>query len=327
MRTIKLLVTGGLGFIGSNFIKYIMEQYPSYHIVNLDALTYAGNIENLRNLEDCHQYKFVRGDITDREFIFNLFKQESFDVVVNFAAESHVDRSIVDPGIFVKTNVQGTQTLLDAALEYKITKFVQISTDEVYGSLGKTGYFTEESPLKPNSPYSASKASADHFVRSYYETYGLPVCITRCSNNYGPFQHKEKLIPLMIVNALNDQYLPVYGRGINVRDWIYVEDHCSAIDVVIHNGRSGEVYNIGADNELTNIEVVKRILYLLDKPNSLISYVEDRLGHDMRYAIDSTKIKRELGWTPTKEFDDGLQNTVNWYISKFGINCELVDAF
>ncbi|MFC0525423.1 dTDP-glucose 4,6-dehydratase [Pontibacillus salicampi] len=323
----KLLVTGGLGFIGSNFIKYIMEQYPSYHIVNLDALTYAGNIENLRNLEDCHQYKFVRGDITDREFIFNLFKQESFDVVVNFAAESHVDRSIVDPSIFVKTNVQGTQTLLDAALEYKITKFVQISTDEVYGSLGKTGYFTEESPLKPNSPYSASKASADHFVRSYYETYGLPVCITRCSNNYGPFQHKEKLIPLMIVNALKDQYLPVYGRGINVRDWIYVEDHCSAIDVVIHNGRSGEVYNIGADNELTNIEVVKRILYLLDKPNSLISYVEDRLGHDMRYAIDSTKIKRELGWTPTKEFDDGLQNTVNWYISKFGINCELVDAF
>ncbi|GAD15303.1 dTDP-glucose 4,6-dehydratase [Geobacillus sp. Sah69] len=309
----KVLITGGAGFIGSNFVRYMVRKYPSYQIINLDALTYAGNLENVKEVENEPNYRFEKGDITDRELIESLFT-EGIDAVVNFAAESHVDRSIADPGIFVKTNVQGTQVLLDAAKKYGVKKYIQISTDEVYGTLGETGYFTETTPLAPNSPYSASKAGADLLVRAYHETYGLPVNITRCSNNYGPYHFPEKLIPLMIINALNDQPLPVYGDGLNVRDWLHVEDHCSAIDLVLHKGRNGEVYNIGGNNERTNIQVVKAILRYLNKPESLITFVEDRLGHDRRYAIDATKIRKELGWKPKYTFEEGLKKTIDWYL-------------
>lgn len=310
----KLLVTGGAGFIGSNFVRYMVNKYPEYHIVNLDLLTYAGNLENLKDIETASNYTFVKGDIADREFVNNLFAEQKFDYVLNFAAESHVDRSITNPDIFVQTNIQGTQALLDAAKNFSVKKYLQVSTDEVYGTLGETGYFTEETPLAANSPYSASKAGADLLVRAYHETFGLPVNITRCSNNYGPFHFPEKLIPLMIINALNDKPLPVYGDGLNVRDWLHVEDHCQAIDLVLHNGRNGEVYNVGGNNERTNIEIVKTILQHLDKPESLIKYVTDRPGHDRRYAIDATKLRTELGWQPKYTFDTGIEQTIKWYL-------------
>jgi dTDP-glucose 4,6-dehydratase len=310
----KLLVTGGAGFIGSNFVRYMVNKYPEYTIVNLDLLTYAGNLENLKDIENAPNYKFVRGDIADRDFVDGLFKEEKFDYVLNFAAESHVDRSITDPGIFVQTNIQGTLALLDAAKTYKVTKYLQVSTDEVYGTLGETGYFTEETPLAANSPYSASKAGADLLVRAYNETFGLPVNITRCSNNYGPFHFPEKLIPLMIINALNDKELPIYGDGLNIRDWLHVEDHCQAIDLVLHKGRDGEVYNVGGNNERTNIEIVKTILKHLGKPESLMKFVKDRPGHDRRYAIDATKLRTELGWSPKYNFDTGIEQTIKWYL-------------
>lgn len=310
----KLLVTGGAGFIGSNFVRYMVKKYPEYQIVNLDELTYAGNLENLKDIEDASNYKFVKGDIADRDFINQLFEEEKFDYVLNFAAESHVDRSITNPDIFIKTNIQGTQVLLDAAKNIKVKKYLQVSTDEVYGTLGETGYFTEETPLAANSPYSASKAGADMLVRAYHETFDLPVNITRCSNNYGPFHFPEKLIPLMIINALNDKELPIYGDGLNVRDWLHVEDHCQAIDLVLHKGANGEVYNVGGNNERTNIEIVKTILNQLGKPESLIKYVKDRPGHDRRYAIDATKLRTELGWTPKYTFDTGIEQTIKWYL-------------
>lgn len=310
----KLLVTGGAGFIGSNFVIYMLNKYPEYKIVNVDSLTYAGNLENLSEVQHNPNYRFVKADIADAQAMGRLFS-EGIDVVVNFAAESHVDRSILEPEIFVKTNVLGTQILLDAAKKYGITKFVQISTDEVYGSLGETGLFSETTPLTPNSPYSASKAGGDLLVRAYHETFGLPVNITRCSNNYGPYQFPEKLIPLMIANALNKKQLPIYGDGLNIRDWLYVEDHCSAIDLVIHKGQSGEVYNVGGSNERTNIHIVRTILEQLEKPESLIKYVEDRLGHDRRYGIDATKITSELGWKPKHTFETGIKETINWYLN------------
>ncbi|MFB3170439.1 dTDP-glucose 4,6-dehydratase [Neobacillus sp. 179-C4.2 HS] len=311
----KLLVTGGAGFIGSNFVRYMVNKYPEYQIVNLDLLTYAGNPENLKDIENAANYKFVRGDIADREFINGLFQEEKFDYVLNFAAESHVDRSITDPGIFVQTNIQGTLALLDAAKTFGVTKYLQVSTDEVYGTLGETGYFTEETPLAANSPYSASKAGADLLVRAYHETFGLPVNITRCSNNYGPYHFPEKLIPLMIINALHDKELPIYGDGLNIRDWLHVEDHCQAIDLVLHKGRNGEVYNVGGNNERTNIEIVKTILKHLNKPESLMKFVKDRPGHDRRYAIDATKLRTELGWSPKYNFDTGIEQTINWYLN------------
>lgn len=310
----KVLVTGGAGFIGSNFVRYMVKKYPEYNIVNLDSLTYAGNLENLKDIEESSNYKFVKGDIADRQFINQLFKEEKFDYVLNFAAESHVDRSITNPDIFIQTNIQGTQVLLDAAKNAEVKKYLQVSTDEVYGTLGETGYFTEETPLASNSPYSSSKAGADLLVRAYHETFGLPVNITRCSNNYGPFHFPEKLIPLMIINALNDKQLPVYGDGLNVRDWLYVEDHCQAIDLVLHKGKNGEVYNVGGNNERTNIEIVKTILKALGKPESLIKYVTDRPGHDRRYAIDATKLREELGWSPKYNFDTGIEQTIKWYL-------------
>ncbi|MGW9531062.1 dTDP-glucose 4,6-dehydratase [Paenibacillus terrae] len=309
----KLLVTGGAGFIGSNFVLYMLKQHPDYEIVNIDALTYAGNLENLKSIENHPKHTFVKADITDAQAIDQLM-QQGIDVVVNFAAESHVDRSILEPEVFVKTNVFGTQVLLDAAKKYNVTKFVQVSTDEVYGSLGETGLFTEETPLQPNSPYSASKAGGDLLVRAYHETFGLPVNITRCSNNYGPYQFPEKLIPLMISRALSDQQLPVYGDGLNIRDWLYVEDHCSAIDLVIHQGKLGEVYNIGGNNERTNVHIVKTVLEELGKPESLISYVQDRPGHDRRYGIDPTKTMHELGWKPKHSFETGIKETIRWYL-------------
>lgn len=310
----KLLVTGGAGFIGSNFIIYMLQQHPDYQIVNVDALTYAGNLENLKSVENHPNYSFVKADITDATLMDELISL-GVDVVVNFAAESHVDRSILDPGVFVKTNVLGTQVLLDASKKYRVTKYVQVSTDEVYGSLGETGLFMESTPLEPNSPYSASKAGGDLLVRAYHETFGLPVNITRCSNNYGPYQFPEKLIPLIISRALSDQALPVYGDGLNIRDWLYVEDHCSAIDLVIHQGRIGEVYNIGGNNERTNLHIVKTILQELNKPESLITFVEDRLGHDRRYGIDPTKITQELGWKPKHNFETGIKETIRWYLN------------
>ncbi|PFZ48116.1 dTDP-glucose 4,6-dehydratase [Bacillus wiedmannii] len=310
----KVLVTGGAGFIGSNFVRYMVKKYPEYNLVNLDALTYAGNLENLKEIEGLPNYKFVKGDIADREFINRLFEEEKFDYVLNFAAESHVDRSITNPDIFIQTNIQGTQVLLDAAKNAQVKKYLQVSTDEVYGTLGDTGYFSEETPLASNSPYSSSKAGADLLVRAYHETFGLPVNITRCSNNYGPFHFPEKLIPLMIINALNNKQLPVYGDGLNVRDWLHVEDHCQAIDLVLHKGKNGEVYNVGGNNERTNIEIVKTILKALDKPESLIQYVTDRPGHDRRYAIDATKLREELGWSPKYNFDTGIEQTINWYL-------------
>ncbi len=310
----KVLVTGGAGFIGSNFVRYMVKRYPEYNIVNLDALTYAGNLENLKDIEELSNYRFIKGDIADRHFINQLFKEEKFDYVLNFAAESHVDRSITNPDIFIQTNIQGTQVLLDAAKNAEVKKYLQVSTDEVYGTLGETGYFTEETPLASNSPYSSSKAGADLLVRAYHETFSLPVNITRCSNNYGPFHFPEKLIPLMIINALNDKQLPVYGDGLNVRDWLHVEDHCQAIDLVLHKGKNGEVYNVGGNNERTNIEIVKTILKALDKPESLIKYVTDRPGHDRRYAIDATKLREELGWSPKYNFDTGIEQTIKWYL-------------
>ncbi|AYB41928.1 dTDP-glucose 4,6-dehydratase [Paenibacillus lautus] len=310
----RLLVTGGAGFIGSNFILYMMQQHPDYKITNMDALTYAGNLENLESVEKEANYTFIQTDIADKQAVDQIF-QQGIDVVVNFAAESHVDRSILEPEVFVNTNVLGTQVLLDASKKYGVTKFVQVSTDEVYGSLGETGLFSESTPLAPNSPYSASKAGGDLLVRAYHETFGLPVNITRCSNNYGPYQFPEKLIPLMISRVLNDEPLPVYGDGMNIRDWLYVEDHCSAIDLVIHQGRVGDVYNIGGNNERTNIHIVKTILEELGKPETLIQFVEDRPGHDRRYGIDPTKIMKELGWKPKHNFESGIKETITWYLS------------
>lgn len=310
----KLLITGGAGFIGGNFLHYMQREHPSYQLINVDLLTYAGNVDNLAGLDSQPLYRFVKADIADRAALEPLFK-DGIDAVLNFAAESHVDRSIANPGIFLHSNVLGTQTLLDLALKYKVKKFVQISTDEVYGTLGDKGLFTEETPLAPNSPYSASKAGADLLVRAYHETFGIPVNITRCSNNYGPYQFPEKLIPLMIRNALADQPLPVYGDGLNVRDWLYVEDHCNAIDLVLHQGRDGEIYNVGGNNERTNIHVVRTILKHLGKPESLIQYVEDRLGHDRRYAIDASKINNELGWSPKHKYETGIKATIDWYLA------------
>ncbi|RJS67244.1 dTDP-glucose 4,6-dehydratase [Priestia filamentosa] len=309
----NILVTGGAGFIGSNFIHYMIETYPDYFIVNYDALTYAGNLDNLKEIHHEH-YTFIKGDINNRELLDTVVKEHEIDVIVNFAAESHVDRSITKPDVFIKSNVLGTQTLLDIAKENEIKKYVQISTDEVYGSLGETGYFTEETPLAPNSPYAASKAGADMLVSVYYKTYELNVNITRCSNNYGPYQFPEKLIPLMITNAMEGEQLPVYGDGKNVRDWLHVRDHCMAIDLVIHKGVAGEVYNIGGGNEKTNNEIVHFIVEKLGVSRELIHFVEDRLGHDRRYAIDSTKVERELGWEPTYTFEKGMDETIRWYV-------------
>ncbi|WP_409198250.1 dTDP-glucose 4,6-dehydratase [Methanobrevibacter acididurans] len=308
----QILITGGAGFIGSNFIRYMIEKYPNYKFINLDALTYCGNLENLEGIEKNPNYNFVKGNITDKKLVDNLVSK--VDYIVNFAAESHVDRSIKDPEIFIKSNILGTQNLLNAAKKHNIKKFLQVSTDEVYGSLGKTGYFTEETPLQPNSPYSATKASADLMVRAYHNTFNLPVNITRCSNNYGPYQFPEKLIPLMISNALKDEPLPIYGDGKNIRDWLHVYDHCTAIDLVLHEGKLGEVYNIGGHNEKQNIEIVKLILSTLNKDYSLIKFVNDRLGHDKRYAIDSNKIRTELGWEPKYTFETGIVETINWYL-------------
>jgi len=313
----KILVTGGAGFIGSNFIYYMLDKHPGYKIVCLDALTYAGNLETLDEAMKNPDFKFVKGDITDREAVRKLFNEEQFDIVVNFAAESHVDRSIEEPEVFLKTNILGTQVLMDASREFVVKRYHQVSTDEVYGDLPLDRpdlFFTEETPIHTSSPYSASKAAADLLVMAYYRTYNLPVTISRCSNNYGPYHFPEKLIPLMIANALADKSLPVYGEGLNIRDWLYVADHCSAIDLIIHNGRVGEVYNIGGHNEKANIDVVKIILKELDKPETLITYVTDRKGHDMRYAIDPTKIHNELGWLPETKFDDGIKLTIKWYL-------------
>ena len=327
MKTI--LVTGGAGFIGSNFVQYILNEYPdTIRVLNLDLLTYAGNLENLVSIKDNPSYRFIKGDIRDEVTVNRVFDEYTIDTVAHFAAESHVDRSITDPQIFVTTNVLGTQVLLDAAKnrwklhpedkhsrEYKPgVKFVHVSTDEVYGALGKTGMFTETTPLSPNSPYSASKASSDLMVRAYHETFGLPVNITRCSNNYGPYQFPEKLIPLMINNCRNDKPLPIYGDGMQIRDWLHVSDHCAAIDTVLHKGIPGEVYNIGGNNEKANIEIVRLIIKTLGKSEDLITYVTDRPGHDRRYAIDNTKITTQLGWSPAYTFEQGMAETIQWYI-------------
>lgn len=308
----KLLITGGAGFIGSNFVLHMADKYPSYELINLDLLTYCGNLENLTAVQDNPRYHFVQGDIADAALVRELMA--GVDAVVHFAAESHVDRSITDPGVFVRTNVLGTHVLLDAARDAGVQKFVHVSTDEVYGSLGPTGLFHETTPLAPNSPYSASKAGSDLLVRAYHETFGLDVNITRCSNNYGPYQFPEKLIPLMIQRALQDQPLPIYGDGLNIRDWLHVADHCQAIDLVLHKGRAGDVYNVGGNNERTNIEIVQTILGLLDKPEHLMTFVEDRKGHDRRYGIDATKLREELGWEPQYAFDSGIRQTVQWYL-------------
>ena len=313
----KILVTGGAGFIGSNFVYYMLDKHTDYEIICLDALTYAGNLETLEGALKNPNFRFVKGNICDRELVYSLFEEEKPDIVVNFAAESHVDRSIDNPEIFLMTNILGTQVLMDACRKYGIKRYHQVSTDEVYGDLPLDRpdlFFTEETPIHTSSPYSASKASADLLVLAYHRTYGLPVTISRCSNNYGPYHFPEKLIPLMIANALYDKPLPVYGKGENVRDWLYVEDHCSAIDLIIHNGRVGEIYNIGGHNEKTNIYIVRKILELLGKPESLITFVTDRKGHDLRYAIDPAKIHSELGWLPQTKFDDGIVKTVNWYL-------------
>lgn len=312
-----VIVTGGAGFIGSNFVFHMLAKYPEYRIICLDKLTYAGNLSTLKSVMDNPNFRFVKDDICDRGAVYRLFEEEKPDIVVNFAAESHVDRSIENPGVFLETNIMGTATLMDACRKYGIERYHQVSTDEVYGDLPLDRpdlFFTEETPIHTSSPYSSSKASADLLVQAYNRTYGLPVTISRCSNNYGSYHFPEKLIPLMIANALADKPLPVYGEGLNVRDWLYVEDHCKAIDLIIHKGRVGEVYNIGGHNEKTNIYIVKKILELLGKPESLITYVADRKGHDLRYAIDPTKIHTELGWLPETKFDDGIVKTVNWYL-------------
>lgn len=313
----KLLVTGGAGFIGGNFIHYILKKYPEDKVVCLDALTYAGNMETLADVMENPNFTFLKGDICGRDAVYRLFEKEKPDVVVNFAAESHVDRSIENPGLFLHTNILGTGVLMDACRKYGIQRYHQVSTDEVYGDLPLDRidlFFTEETPLHTSSPYSASKASADLLVLAYHRTFHLPVSISRCSNNYGPYHFPEKLIPLMIANALNDKSLPVYGKGENVRDWLYVEDHCAAIDLIVRKGREGEIYNIGGHNERTNLQVVKAILKELGKPESLITFVTDRPGHDRRYAIDPTKIHNELGWEPTTHFEDGITRTVKWYL-------------
>lgn len=316
-----VLITGGAGFIGSNYVYYILEKHPDYRVVCIDKLTYAGNMENLEEALKHENFRFVKGDITDRDCVDNLFSQESFDVVVNFAAESHVDRSIENPQVFLMTNIVGTSVLLDACRKYGVARYHQVSTDEVYGDLPLDRpdlFFTENTPIHTSSPYSASKASADLLCLSYFRTFGTPVTISRCSNNYGPFHFPEKLIPLMIANALNDKPLPVYGNGLNVRDWLYVRDHCRAIDMIVENGKIGEIYNVGGHNERTNIDVVKTVLRLLDKPESLITYVTDRPGHDRRYAIDPAKITNELGWYPETPFEEGMRETVKWYLANRG---------
>lgn len=313
----KILVTGGAGFIGCNFVYYMLERYKDYKIVCLDALTYAGNLKSLDAAMQNENFKFVKGSIADRELVDSLFDKERFDIVVNFAAESHVDRSIENPFIFLETNVMGTACLLDASKKYGVKRYHQVSTDEVYGDLPLDRpdlFFTEDMNLITSSPYSASKASSDLLCLAFNRTYGLPVTISRCSNNYGPYQFPEKLIPLMIMKAQANENLPVYGQGLNVRDWLYVEDHCKAIDMIIHNGKIGEVYNVGGHNEKQNIEVVKTILSHLSKPESLITYVKDRAGHDLRYAIDPTKISTELGWEPETEFNIGMKKTIDWYL-------------
>ena len=323
-----LLVTGGAGFIGSNFVKLMLKKHPNYKIINVDALTYAGNLENLSDIENNPNYVFVKADVRDRDKIDSIFAKHNPDYVVHFAAESHVDRSITEPEVFLTTNILGTQVLLDTAKKYwkkypddkysreyrDGVKYLQVSTDEVYGALGKTGMFEETMPLKPNSPYSASKASADLFVRAYAETFGMPVNITRCSNNYGPYQFPEKLIPLMINNCLNDRKLPVYGDGMQIRDWLHVSDHCEAIDTVLHKGVPSEVYNIGGNNEKANIEIVKLIISATGKSEDLIEYVKDRPGHDRRYAINNTKITTQLGWSPAYTFEEGMKETIQWYL-------------
>ena len=314
----KILVTGAAGFIGSNFMYYELDNHPEDEYVALDLLTYAGNLKNLDGIKDRPNYKFVRMDIRDRENIYKLFEEEKFDLVVNFAAESHVDRSIKDPEVFLRTNIIGTEVLMDACLKYAVDRYHQVSTDEVYGDLPLDRpdlFFTEETPLHTSSPYSSSKASADLLVNAYHRTYGLKTTISRCSNNYGPYQFPEKMIPLMINNARHDKSLPVYGDGLNVRDWLHVYDHCSGIDLVMRKGAIGEVYNIGGHNERHNIEVVKTILKTLDKPESLITYVSDRKGHDLRYAIDPTKIETKLGWKPKYNFESGIKETIEWYMN------------
>ena len=314
----KIIVTGGAGFIGSNFIFYMLDKYPLYRIICLDKLTYAGNLSTLAPVMELSNFRFVKGDICDRETVYRLFEEENPDVVINFAAESHVDRSILNPDVFLQTNIIGTAILMDACRKYGIKRFHQVSTDEVYGDLPLDRpdlFFTEETPIHTSSPYSSSKASADLLVMAYYRTYGLPITISRCSNNYGPYHFPEKLIPLMIANCLNDKPLPVYGEGLNVRDWLYVEDHCKAIDLIVHGGKVGEVYNIGGHNEMRNIDIVRLICKELNKPESLITYVTDRKGHDMRYAIDPTKIYNELGWLPETMFRDGIKKTIEWYLN------------
>lgn len=312
-----IIVTGGAGFIGSNFVYYMLNKYPEYKIVCADCLTYAGNLSTLKEALENPQFRFLKINICDRKAVYRLFEEEHPDIIVNFAAETHVDRSIEDPEIFLDTNIKGTAVMMDACRRYGITRYHQVSTDEVYGDLPLDQpdlFFTEETPIHTSSPYSSSKAAADLLVLAYHRTYGLPVTISRCSNNYGPYHFPEKLIPLMIANALADKPLPVYGEGLNVRDWLYVEDHCKAIDLIIHKGRVGEVYNIGGHNEMKNIDIVKMILKELGKPESLITYVADRKGHDMRYAIDPAKIHQELGWLPDIKFADGLKRTIQWYL-------------
>ncbi len=315
MEIKNILITGGAGFIGSNFINYLLSKTDNYFLVNLDKLTYAGNLENLKNVEKLNNYRFIKGDISNFELVEYLFQKYEFKYVINFAAESHVDRSILGSEVFYRTNVIGTNILIEASRRHNVEKFIQISTDEVYGSLGSDGSFTEQTPLSPNSPYSSSKAAADLLALSFYHTYNFPVVITRCSNNYGPYQFPEKLIPLMIINSLNNKKLPVYGDGLNIRDWIYVTDHNKAVELVLEKGKAGQVYNIGASQEMKNIEIVKLILSKLNKPIDLIEYVKDRPGHDRRYAIDSTKIKNELGWKPEFKFEDAIEKTIYWYLS------------
>lgn len=314
----NIIVTGGAGFIGSNFVFYMLHSHPEYRVVCLDKLTYAGNLSTLEPVITNTNFRFVKADICDRAAVYQLFEEEHPDIVINFAAESHVDRSIENPGIFLETNIMGTAVLMDACRKYGITRYHQVSTDEVYGDLPLDRpdlFFTEDTPIHTSSPYSSSKASADLLVLAYHRTYGLPVTISRCSNNYGPYHFPEKLIPLMIINALHDKPLPVYGDGLNVRDWLYVEDHCRAIDLIIHNGNVGEVYNVGGHNEMKNIDIVKLICKTLGKPESLIQFVTDRKGHDRRYAIDPMKIHRELGWLPETKFADGIQKTIQWYVN------------
>ena len=310
----KFLITGGCGFIGSNFIRHMLRALPEAEIVNVDALTYAGNLQNLTDIARDPRYAFIKADITDAKAVMGIFEEHKPEIVLNFAAESHVDRSIEDPQVFLKTNILGTQVLLDAAKNFNVTRFIQISTDEVYGQLGAVGSFSESTPLAPRSPYSASKASADMLAMAYYSTYDMPVLITRCSNNYGPYQFPEKLIPLAIINAYNYQSIPVYGDGMYVRDWLHVDDHCRAIEYVLSYGQPGEVYNIGGGTELPNIDLIKRVLKLMDRPDSLIKHVEDRPGHDRRYAIDWKKIQRDLDWHPEVNFEQGLEKTVGWYL-------------